>query len=548
MRNRNSRINVWKGENPILKSNMKPISALERLAELTARTRVDAKTIGESLPLIASAVRARGAYLLYAEDTFRQMDERGQLSELELRTSSYWRINRHLVNHGGPCAFNTEDGKVFDLTTARPRLRRTHMAVLLPTYEAASDMLVAHGMESPLTRSRLAFMRAAAPVMAQLASRVIDAAQTKRKRDQVNALADIARVLTNTDDKQETLTKLATAIAGASGFDSVTISAFDESRKKFVCRAINRYRFSDHPVSEAYRQGYFDQALLASARNGAPMILPDLTQENDALSPDVRRALVGDSLFSCLATFPLEFAGELLGVMSVGSFRPHPFDEEEVAFLCSFADQAAMIIKGFEMYEQLNASRNELQRYAEKLQESMSIEHRLARTDPLTGLPNRRYLDEALMSEFTARKGQPISVVMADIDRFKEYNDRYGHLLGDDVLKMVASVAWRTRRDGDLAGRYGGDEFLFILPERERESAAQFAEEFREAVAASRLTSPSGETLQTTVSVGVAYSHDTSRCEPQMVIAQADGWMYEAKRQGGNRVACDGAGMRSASR
>jgi diguanylate cyclase (GGDEF)-like protein len=521
---------------------------LERLAELTARPRVETKTMGEALPLIALAVRARSAYLLYAEDTFRQIDERGQASKLELRTSSYWRINRQLVNHSGPCAFNTEDGKVFDLTAARPRLRRTHMAVLLPTYEAASDMLVACGIDAPLTRSGIAFMRAVAPVMAQLASRLIDVAQTKRKRDQVNALADIARVLTNTDDKQETLTKLATAIAGASGFDSVTISAFDESRRKFVCRAINRYRFYDHPVSEAYRQGYFDQALIASARTGGPMILADLTQENEAISPEVRRVLVGDSLFTCLATFPLEFGGELLGVMSLGAFRPHPFDDEEVAFLRSFADQAAMIIKGCEMYEQLNASRDELQRYAEKLQESMSIEHRLARTDPLTGLPNRRYLDEALMSEFAARKGQPISVIMADVDRFKEYNDRYGHLLGDDVLKMVASVAWRIRREGDLAGRYGGDEFLFILPEREQESAAQFAEEFREAVAVSRLTSPSGETLQTTVSVGVAHSPDASRCEPQKVIAQADSRMYEAKRQGGNRVSCSGLGLRSASR
>jgi diguanylate cyclase (GGDEF)-like protein len=168
----------------------------------------------------------------------------------------------------------------------------------------------------------------------------------------------------------------------------------------------------------------------------------------------------------------------------------------------------------------------------------------LSYVDGLTGLANRRRFDEVLGEEWrrAARSGLPLSLVMLDIDFFKRYNDRYGHQRGDDCLRRVAStLAGTVRRVGDLASRYGGEEFAVLLPLTAGREALRVAETIRGAVAALGMEHHDSQIApHVTVSVGVATARprpaDHTPEDPAGLVAAADGALYEAKRLGRDRV------------
>jgi diguanylate cyclase (GGDEF)-like protein len=160
--------------------------------------------------------------------------------------------------------------------------------------------------------------------------------------------------------------------------------------------------------------------------------------------------------------------------------------------------------------------------------------------DSLTGLANRRSFDEYIVSQFGAAKrlAQPVALVICDVDHFKLYNDRYGHQAGDDCLQRVAAAIQACcRRPTDRACRYGGEEFAVILPGIDGKGAAQIAEQFRESVAKLNLphgASPSGHRV--TLSAGVAVEVPTAIATVAELIQAADAALYQAKREGRNRV------------
>jgi diguanylate cyclase (GGDEF)-like protein len=162
-----------------------------------------------------------------------------------------------------------------------------------------------------------------------------------------------------------------------------------------------------------------------------------------------------------------------------------------------------------------------------------------ARHDPLTGLANRRRLDEVAASLWAKDSPlvSPISVVLFDVDRFKAFNDLYGHQAGDECLRRVAAcAAQEVEDDGCVAARYGGEEFLLLLPRTGIEEAWRVAERLRAAVVAQRIPHAGGEELGVvTASFGVA-SADNSAMKFDGLTAAADGALYEAKRGGRNRV------------
>ncbi|WP_051808291.1 GGDEF domain-containing protein [Actinoplanes subtropicus] len=170
---------------------------------------------------------------------------------------------------------------------------------------------------------------------------------------------------------------------------------------------------------------------------------------------------------------------------------------------------------------------------------------RLTRTDPLTGLANRRRLAEVLDGAWSraATAGEPVSVIMVDIDHFKQYNDRYGHLLGDACLGRVATTLTAGVRPGDLVARYGGEEFAVVLADADLDLAHRIAERIRADVAGlgeEHATTPSGFL---TVSVGVASIRPGAGDAPDDLLRLADESLYAAKRDGRNRVAVAPAGQ-----
>jgi len=177
-----------------------------------------------------------------------------------------------------------------------------------------------------------------------------------------------------------------------------------------------------------------------------------------------------------------------------------------------------------------------------KLQEQLirqnQLLERLSTIDGLTGLYNRRHLlrlyEQAVANAI--RYGYDLSVGMVDIDHFKAVNDAYGHLAGDRVLQELARLLRQSVRKGDVVGRYGGEEFLVVLPHTPLAGALTWAERLRQTVEARELRVAAGTTLRVTVSVGVASFPETPVTEPWDLLRFADTALYEAKRAGRNRV------------
>lgn len=164
----------------------------------------------------------------------------------------------------------------------------------------------------------------------------------------------------------------------------------------------------------------------------------------------------------------------------------------------------------------------------------------LSATDGLTGLANRRRLDEVLGNELrrAMRSSAPLAVAMLDVDFFKKYNDHYGHQAGDICLRRVAGVLREgCHRAGDLAARYGGEEFVLVAPETDLAGALAMAETLRAAVEALRLPHVESEFGHVTVSIGVAALHPDAGHHADLLLSMADRAMYRAKLQGRNRVA-----------
>ena len=162
---------------------------------------------------------------------------------------------------------------------------------------------------------------------------------------------------------------------------------------------------------------------------------------------------------------------------------------------------------------------------------------REAQTDGLTGVANRAALDERLSSEVARaeRYGTSVSLVLADIDNFKQINDTHGHQTGDEALKAVARVLAESLRELDLAARFGGEEFALVLPGSGLSNARRVAERARRALETIEVKAPSGELLHVTASFGAA--EFPTYADPAALIAAADTALYTAKRNGKNQVA-----------
>lgn len=524
---------------------MVDIQALAKLASTTRERQTGVAELLTACDQIARMLRAKFAYVLYATDTegTARFGEPPETEDIWEQRDAYWVVNRFLVDEGGPAAFDVEDEAISRLVMARQGLRRSHMAALLPMHEGMSEVLVVEGLNSGISLSDIAVMEIVSPILSHQVARIVDADHEQRRRAQLKALADLSRVLTRSSDKEEMLTDLATAVATVSRFDAVAIASFDEAGKAFAYRALNDYRFSGHNVSEGYKDGMFDRVLLAMGQRSSPTIFADLpnAEDPDLLAPE-KQVLVEMALFASLALFPLTFRGERIGVMSFCSFSPHSFDDDEMVLLTSVCGQASMIIKGLDLYEELRESNGKLEEYAELLRESMSVENRLARTDSLTGLPNRRYLEEALEQECGKRDaGGRLQVMMLDIDDFKVYNDRFGHKFGDDVLKIVTTISRNLCGEGEIAGRYGGDEFLFLLLGKTAEEAGAFADALRRSIKREQVVTPDGAAIPLSISVGIAGADAGCRCTPGEIVERADKAMYQAKSLGGDRISVDGA-------
>ena len=182
-------------------------------------------------------------------------------------------------------------------------------------------------------------------------------------------------------------------------------------------------------------------------------------------------------------------------------------------------------------------------RYSERLRDNVQLSIEMAVTDSLTGLHNRRYMEShlAALLEQAAARGKPLAVLVLDIDHFKAINDGYGHAAGDDVLREFAARVRRSVRGIDLACRYGGEEFVIVMPETDMAIASVVAERLRRRIASEPFAiGQPGPAIEVTISIGLsalAGADDSAAA----ILSRADQALYRAKRDGRNRVVADAA-------
>lgn len=219
-------------------------------------------------------------------------------------------------------------------------------------------------------------------------------------------------------------------------------------------------------------------------------------------------------------------------------FRPHT--ELHTSLLCIVLLTAYLLFFANAAYRRgvkLRDSRREL---GERLEQITALQSQLqeqAQRDPLTGLHNRRFLDEALERELAQcmQSGLPLTLVLIDIDRFKRINDTYGHPAGDEMIRRLADLLRDRMRDaGLIACRYGGEEFLMMLPGTPVAEAIDMAEDLRATFESLQVVS-AGQVMRTTLSIGVAGCPEHG-LDAQPLVLRADQALYEAKLRGRNRV------------
>ncbi len=242
------------------------------------------------------------------------------------------------------------------------------------------------------------------------------------------------------------------------------------------------------------------------ARSAQTVVVKDIRDHPlyTDISPDMnwRGAIVG---------LPLKIGQRVVGVMTLSYPQPHEFSEVEQRVMRLLGDQAAIAIENAHLHKLVNQQ---------------------ARTDSLTGLPNRCALDERLEDETrrSTRYQRVFSLVMMDLNGFKAINDTYGHPEGDAALRQVASCMLGQVRETDLLARYGGDEFALLMPETDRATAQSLAVRLRDRVGCAALVLPDSRQITLSISFGLA-AFPENGATAEDLLACADQALYQDKRQ-----------------
>jgi diguanylate cyclase (GGDEF)-like protein len=336
----------------------------------------------------------------------------------------------------------------------------------------------------------------------------------KDQRTLAEALIEVAANLTSELDLDEVLNKILASANRVVPHDGASIILLNsEMVIERVARAttspghLYNYVPGFDPFTNAPVQAVANLAQMA--RSGRPLVIPD-TENYPAWVVFPESAWIR----SCVGA-PIAIQGRTVGFVILDSATPGFFQQTHAEHLNAFADLAAIAIHNARLYE-----RSQQQ----------------ALTDELTGLNNRRGLMNAGQFEVerALRFGHPFSVLMFDVDNFKQINDQSGYRAGDEVLYLLAKCCGQYLRSVDLVGRYGGDEFVVVLPEASLEGASEAAERIRLAIESEAFITTVG-VLNVSISVGVAML-TTLQTSFEQVLEQAGVALHAAKFAGKNRV------------
>jgi diguanylate cyclase (GGDEF)-like protein len=242
-------------------------------------------------------------------------------------------------------------------------------------------------------------------------------------------------------------------------------------------------------------------------------------------------------VFAISITGPITKLRKMVKIISQGNWHQRVQVE-------SFQEIAALAETFNQMADKIKKSELEIQVKQLELQEKNRLLEKLATTDPLTYVYNRRFILERLPNEMAqaSRYGEQLSTIMLDLDHFKRVNDTYGHSIGDQALLGVVEAINLTIRKADIMGRWGGEEFIIICPNTGKAAAAALAERIRQRVEEVDFVTNEGAQISLSVSIGVAEFYpktSESKLNSDDMIIRADKALYQAKNSGRNKVVVD---------
>jgi diguanylate cyclase (GGDEF)-like protein len=290
---------------------------------------------------------------------------------------------------------------------------------------------------------------------------------------------------------------------------------------------------SEAKLQVGYSAPLAGSSLAGIIETGRPRIINDLEQYlREHPESHSTRLIVAEGVRSSL-TCPLVALGKRVGFVFFSSNRPDAYSEHHVELLTLIAGQLSLVVEKGRLYADLLRAKADLEAANRTLSQ-------VATLDGLTGVPNRRTMDQMLENAWrrAMRHRTPLSVILIDIDHFKDFNDRFGHVEGDRCLVRVANEMRRTlRRPDDFLARYGGEEFLAFPASAPVEAAVGLAERLRALVERLPMEIPtSGESARVTISAGVAGIDSAPGGSVADLVASADRALYSAKAAGRNRV------------
>ncbi len=330
---------------------------------------------------------------------------------------------------------------------------------------------------------------------------------------ELSMLYNFGQYIISTVDMNELLRIITTAIVDTLNYKECAI-LFKEDN---LLRIVSAWGFEDNARLIGIEFGLEEGISGAVASTGKPLLINDTSKESRYLHYKGQTHKEGSFL-----SVPLKYKNIVIGVLNVSNDMPGSLTKKDIDFLTAISAQIAVVIENARLYEQTK---------------ELSI------TDDLTGLFNRRHMRVVLDKEWerSNRYHQPLSLLMIDLDLFKAYNDRFGHLKGDEALAIVSQIIRMNIRGIDVPIRYGGEEFLIILPDTPAAGALATAEKLRKAIGDAFTEN---NTPMLTISLGaVSYPEQMFETIHEFLYA-SDVALYEAKRKGRNiTVKYDGKSM-----
>jgi len=327
--------------------------------------------------------------------------------------------------------------------------------------------------------------------------------EEQRKTHHLTLLNNVSRKAISTLNPEEMLSEIASEIHINLPYDHIGIGILDYTNREVVIQAEAGHSAQGLNQRIKLGEGCVGQVVMS----GNVQRLDDIAAEAERQR---YRTILPDAC--SLVALPVIYADQMLGVLNVESRKPHAFSDEEVLLLRTLADQIASALHNAFVFQKAKEQ---------------------AITDGLTGVKTHRFFMEALNAEWrrATRVGRSFSLLLLDLDKFKFVNDYYGHLEGDTLLQRVGRLLEQNCRRSDVVARYGGDEFVVLMPETNADQALTLGEKLRVWLA----NDPLLREKKITASVGLA-TFPTHASTPQELIQISDASMYLAKHQGGNTV------------